>query len=174
MADGISKEIFVTGLIIAIVASSSLSMALSSQLSFGPKGDKGDTGATGSTGATGPAGPTGATGATGPQGPQGLQGPQGEPNPLTASALALLQDTITGVTLPSTFHHHVTGWVHNFGGKNATDVVVTMTWNLYGGGTASRDYSFGNLTAYTTQPFDASYSIDNADTSLAFWSVSWS
>jgi hypothetical protein len=92
MAGEISKGMFVIGLIIAIVASSGLSMALSSQLSFGPKGDKGDAGATGSTGATGPAGPMGATGATGPQGPQGLQGiqgPQGEPGPATASALAL-------------------------------------------------------------------------------------
>jgi len=105
---------------------------------------------------------------------QRLARARGEPNPQTANAVALLQDEITGVALPSTFHHHVTGYLLNFGGRNATDIVVIMTWNLYGGGTVSREYSFGNLTAYTTRPFDAKYSLDNADTLLASWSVSWS
>jgi len=165
MAEGISRAMFVTGLIIAIVASSSLAMALASQLSFGPKGDKGDTGA---TGPQGPAGPTGATGATGATGPQGV------PPPPTANASALLQDTITGVTLPATYHHHVVGNLINFGGKNATNVVVTMIWNLSTGGTATRNYSYGNLTAYTMRTLDVSYSIDFANTLLASYSVSWS
>ena len=168
MAEGISKEIFVVGLVLSVFGASILSTFISMQLAVGPKGDKGDEGDMGATGATGATGPAGQTGATGPM------GPQGEPNPQTANAVALLQDEITDVALPSTFHHHVTGYLLNFGGRNATDVVVTMTWNLYGGGTVSREYSFGNLTAYTTRPFDAKYSLDNADTLLASWSVSWS
>ncbi len=72
MADGISKTMLVAGLVIAIVASSAIGMVVSSQLSFGPKGDKGDTGATGPTGATGTTGATGPIGATGPQGEPGI------------------------------------------------------------------------------------------------------
>jgi hypothetical protein len=62
---GISKTMFVVGLVITIVASSLIASAVSMQYAKGPQGDKGDTGDTGPTGATG------ATGATGPQGPQG-------------------------------------------------------------------------------------------------------
>ena len=69
---GISKMIFIVGLIIAIVASSLISVLATTQLALikGPKGDKGDTGATGSQGSAG---------ATGPQGLQGIQGEKGEP-----------------------------------------------------------------------------------------------
>jgi hypothetical protein len=61
---GISKTTFIVGLIIAIVASSLISVLATTQLALikGPKGDKGD---------------KGDTGATGPQGLQGLQGIQG-------------------------------------------------------------------------------------------------
>jgi len=79
---GISKKMFIAGLIIAILASSLISVVAMSQLSTtlglkGEKGDKGDTGATGDAGANGATGPTGATGATGSQGLQGIQGIQG-------------------------------------------------------------------------------------------------
>jgi hypothetical protein len=93
---GISKTIFVVGLIVAILASTFTATGASMMLGLsGPKGEKGDTGATGPQGpqgetgprgVTGPAGPTGATGQqgaigpqgdTGPQGLQGIQGPQG-------------------------------------------------------------------------------------------------
>jgi len=65
---GISKTMFIVGLIAAILASSLVSAVMVTQLptTKGPKGDKGDTGATGATGQTGP---TGAIGATGPPGP---------------------------------------------------------------------------------------------------------
>jgi len=64
---GISKTTFIVGLIVAIVASSLISVLASTQLSLvkGPKGDKGDKG------------DTGATGSQGPQGLQGIQGLQG-------------------------------------------------------------------------------------------------
>jgi hypothetical protein len=68
---GISKTMFVVGIIAAILASSLISAVIVTQLptTNGLKGDKGDKGDSGATGATG---------ATGPQGPQGLQGIQGE------------------------------------------------------------------------------------------------
>lgn len=101
----------VAGIVIAILASSAISIGASMMLATGPQGPegpqgpKGDigeqgpqgiqgvTGATGPAGSTGPAGPQGAKGDTGetgsegpqgeqgPAGPQGEQGPQGDPGP---------------------------------------------------------------------------------------------
>jgi hypothetical protein len=61
---GISKSVFIVGLVAAILASSLISVAAVTQLPMakGPKGEKGD------TGATGVQGPTGATGRQGPRG----------------------------------------------------------------------------------------------------------
>jgi hypothetical protein len=68
---GISKTMFIVGLIAAILASSLISAVIVTQLptAKGPKGDKGDKGDTGATGATGP------QGSQGPKGDTGLQGP---------------------------------------------------------------------------------------------------
>jgi hypothetical protein len=55
---GVSKTMFIAGLIAAILASSLISVVATSQfMAKGPKGDKGDTGATGATGPQGPASP---------------------------------------------------------------------------------------------------------------------
>jgi hypothetical protein len=64
---GISKTMFIVGLIVAILASSLISVMAAMQWALiqGPKGDKGETGATGS------------------QGLQGLQGIQGPAGPAT-------------------------------------------------------------------------------------------
>lgn len=80
---GISRTVFVIGLIAAILASSLISAVIVTQISpsKGPKGDKGekgDTGDTGATGATGPAGLQGETGATGTTGTTGPTGPKGD------------------------------------------------------------------------------------------------
>jgi len=61
---GISKTTFIVGIIVAILASSLISVLATTQLALmtgpkGDKGDKGDIGATGSQGATGPQGPAG-------------------------------------------------------------------------------------------------------------------
>ena len=61
---GISKTVFLAGLIIAILASSVISVVAMTQLST-TLGLKGDTGATGATGPQGPKGDKGDTGATG-------------------------------------------------------------------------------------------------------------
>ncbi|NIT61405.1 MAG: hypothetical protein GWN00_35930 [Aliifodinibius sp.] len=67
----ISMTKFIAGIVIAIVASSAISVGISTQLAVGPQGPEGSQGA---TGPQGPAGPKGDTGDTGPQGPQGEQG----------------------------------------------------------------------------------------------------
>jgi hypothetical protein len=73
---GISKTMFVIGLIIAILASSLISIVVSMQWAKGPKGDKGDTGATG---------------------PKGDKGDKGEPGNETVFAQwSLIWYTITG------------------------------------------------------------------------------
>ncbi len=79
---GISKTMFAVGLVVAILASSLISVVAMTQLSGslglkGAKGDKGDSGVTGATGATG------VTGAAGIQalGIQGIQGPRGLSKP---------------------------------------------------------------------------------------------
>jgi hypothetical protein len=76
----VSTNIFLVGLIAAILVSSLISAAISTQLAVGPQGPQGEQGIQGLTGERGPAGPqgeTGATGPTGPAGPQGATGPQG-------------------------------------------------------------------------------------------------
>jgi hypothetical protein len=78
---GISKTMFIIGLIIAILASSLISVMAAMQWALvkGPKGD------------------TGATGSQGPQGLQGIQGPQGPAGPATVFAQwSLTWYTITG------------------------------------------------------------------------------
>jgi hypothetical protein len=57
---GISNQMFVAGLIIAIIASSALSTVIATQLAVGPQGPKGDKGDTGPQGEQGPPGAWGA------------------------------------------------------------------------------------------------------------------
>lgn len=84
---GISKTMFIVGLIIAILAASLISVMAAMQWALikGPKGDKGDKG------------DTGATGSQGPQGLQGIQGLQGPAGPATVFAQwAVHWRTLTG------------------------------------------------------------------------------
>lgn len=79
----VSRNTFLMGLVVAILASSLLSTVISSQLAVGPQGEQGPQGPQGvqglqgSQGEQGPAGPKGDTGDTGPQGEEGPIGPQG-------------------------------------------------------------------------------------------------
>lgn len=106
---GISKNLFVIGIIatllIATVLSAGVTMQVIPQGEKGEKGDKGDTGPQGlqgpkgDTGATGAAGTTGATGpagtgATGPTGPKGDTGATGATGPTGATGAT----GITGAT----------------------------------------------------------------------------
>jgi hypothetical protein len=71
-------------IVIAIIASSAISINVSSMLAVGPQGPEGPQGDTGpqgpkgDTGDTGPQGPAGSAGLTGATGPKGDTGPQGE------------------------------------------------------------------------------------------------
>jgi len=94
MTEGISKGMFVAGLVVAIVTSSLVASVLSMQYAKGPKGDKGDTGATGATGLQGPVGETGPAGTQGLRGFQGIQGGQGPPG-VTIFASTSANDTIS-------------------------------------------------------------------------------
>jgi hypothetical protein len=93
-AASITMGKFIAGIVIAILASSAISIGASTMLAAGPAGPEGpegpqgeqgqqgeqglqgDTGPQGPAGATGPTGPTGATGTTGPQGERGFGMPQ--------------------------------------------------------------------------------------------------
>jgi hypothetical protein len=66
---------FIVGIVIAILASSAVSVGVSTMLVTGPQGPEGPQGPKGDTGPQGPEGPQGEIG---PEGPEGLQGPQGE------------------------------------------------------------------------------------------------
>jgi len=75
---GLSRGMFVAGIVVAILVSSLASTVASMMLSVGPKGDKGDPGLQGVQGSQGVQGLQGAQGVQGLQGAQGIQGPQGE------------------------------------------------------------------------------------------------
>ena len=77
VATYISTVKFIAGILIAILASSAISIGASTMLFSGPQGPQGPKGETGATGPAGPIGTTGAVGTTGPQGPQGTQGEMG-------------------------------------------------------------------------------------------------
>ena len=91
----------IAGIIIAILASSAVSIGVSTQLMTGSQGPEGPAGATGPTGATGPQGPegpagaTGPTGATGPQGPEGPAGNYSMPLDIIAAGFVMDDGTVT-------------------------------------------------------------------------------
>jgi hypothetical protein len=65
----------------------------------------------------------------------------------------------------------VKGYILNFGGKVASNVVVSMSW-IVGGVTVSQDYAFGSMNPYSIKTFDVTYSFEgNGPFS---YSVSWS
>jgi hypothetical protein len=173
MKTGISKTMFVVGLIVAIVASSLIASVVSMQFTKGLKGDKGDIGATGTTGATGPQGIqgiTGATGATGPTGPQGPKGDKGDSGTVTASVSAALLDAYTD-NIISTDSHHVTGYIINFGSSAASAVQIDLTWNMGGGAFVYKTVYVGTMSGHSIQHVDVTYSF-NGQGSLSN-SISW-
>jgi hypothetical protein len=134
-------KIFLTGILVAIIASSIISasiltlssnpMAIQGQKGekgdMGPPGEQGPKGDTGATGSAGVAGATGATGATGPKGDTGATGPQGTQGSVGAS------EAPGGLTSPN----FDSGWidVSAYKGKylnvtdnlNSADVLVDIT-----------------------------------------------
>jgi hypothetical protein len=78
IAISITTRKLVAGIVIAILASSAISIGGPMMLAIGPEGPEGPQGETGPQGLQGTQGEIGATGRTGPQGEQGIQGIQGE------------------------------------------------------------------------------------------------
>jgi len=76
-SNGISKNVFILGVTIAIIFSVITSLALSMHFAVGPQGEMGLQGPQGETGLQGPKGEKGEEGLQGTQGETGLQGPQG-------------------------------------------------------------------------------------------------
>lgn len=149
---GISRRMFIVGLVVAILVSSFISVMAAMQLAKGPKGDRGDMGATGLQGAQGS---QGIQGATGSQGPQGLQGPMGPPGNyenitiyLNVTSLVELYDNvkesvvfIRGTTSSGTIQG--SGFVYNASG---TMVVITNYHVVQG--TTSRSVTFSDSNGY--------------------------
>ncbi len=113
---GLTKEIFLIGLIVAIILSIAISAGISSQFALVQQGVKGDVGAQGPQGSEGPQGPTGAqgpAGSTGAQGATGLTGATGATGPAGPQ----------GPYLPD----YDSGWIDI---SNKSGQVLTLTHNL--------------------------------------------
>jgi len=160
---GVTKTVFIVGLIAAILAASLLATGISMQIGLqgpqGEKGDKGDTGATGPQGpqgSQGPAGPQGATGPAGPQGAQGAQGPQGAPGigfarinyvsvPAAAFAPQYSNTSIMNVKIDTQLYNdgsdfaYFTAPVHLPHGVT----IKNVTWYFYDGGGSQISLNLG-------------------------------
>lgn len=162
---GISKTMFIVGLVVAILVSSFISVMAAMQLAKEPKGDKGDTGATGPQGAQGSQGIQGATGSQGPQGLQGPMGPPGNYENITIyqnvtsfselyenvkESVVLIRGTTNSGTIQGS------GFVYNASG---TMVVITNYHVVQGTTNRSVTFSDGNGYAATingTDPYSDS------------------
>jgi hypothetical protein len=158
--ESISKRVFVSGIIIAVLLSTIISLSLSMKFAVGPQGEQGikgiqgiqgETGPQGPIGAIGPQGPKGDTGDTGPQGLQGEQGPAGEAESLDCqqpySYFVFVNDTGTYMQNGTTGH---IDW-------SSTDddaVINAAIGNLTNGGTIfvkNGDYVIDNAIEYNSK-----------------------
>lgn len=120
-------------IVITILASSAISIGVSTMLITGPEGPQGpqvETGATGATGLQGPKGDIGATGQTGPSGPSGptgSTGPQGEQGP---SGVTVVNYTDIGSVSNVTYNSMDSGTVSITAPVNGT-VHLFLTAVLY-------------------------------------------
>jgi len=129
---GISRTTLILGIVIAVLASSIISAAVSMELAKGPKGDTGEQGTTGPQGPEGEQGPQGEQGLQGPIGPQGETGPQGEQGPQGTPGVCTYENFSGWLPRPA----YDSGWVptvptsmlfeHNL---NTTEVLVYVIRN---------------------------------------------
>ncbi len=130
---------FIVGLIIAIVASSLISVLASMQWALiqGPKGDKGDKGDTGATGPQGAQGLQGIQGQQGPKGdtgsigPQGTQGPKGEKGD-TGPATVFARWTLTWYTLSGSLQWGASVGTSTWGSMFDNDFGAGALFQAYG------------------------------------------
>jgi len=180
---GVSTRIFLVGLILAILISSTGTYAALSLAGFpAPKGDKGNLGPQGiagnqgspgpqgETGPQGPQGETGPQGARGPQGPQGERGPVGPSGGVTADAKALIIDTYTWIPVTDD-KHRVEGFIINFGTENAYNVNVKFTWYLGDGKYVYKTIFIGTLFSHDIEKIDVTYWFEGSGT--YYYDITW-
>jgi len=141
---GISKTTFMLGIVIAILASSIISTAVSMQWAQGPQGPQGEQGSQGLQGEIGPQGEQGLQGPQGPSGPQGeegdkgdtgdtgSQGPQGEQGIQGPTGVFTIENMSGWLPAPA----YDSGWIVNLSnpvvlnhGLNTTDLIIHFMWN---------------------------------------------
>jgi len=153
---GISTGMFVAGLILAILISSTGTYTALSLAGFqGPKGDTGD---------------TGLQGISGNQGPPGSQGPPGKDAGVEADVKASLTSEYHDVWM-GTDYRVVRGIIINFGTKMTGNVLVKSTWS-YSGGSYSTTKLIGVLTGHEIYNFDFTFYWEGSAGALT-WSITW-
>ena len=126
---GISKKLFATGLIAAILLSIMINYGVSSiVIKQGPRGPQGETGP---QGPPGPEGPQGPQGEQGPQGPMGPRGPEGPPGGVEADLSAYLESDMMHIDSKTILT--LTGFMINFGSQAAYNVQIEFTFTIRGG-----------------------------------------
>ena len=165
---GITTGKFVAGLVIAILASSAIAAAISTQLLIaGPQGPQGATGPAGPTGATGATGASGATGATGATGPQGLPGPQGPYLPDYDSGWVNLTSN-SGKYFTITHNLNSVDMIIDIRGKTtasggANQRYLGLTGNVQGW---NKTYQGGNVALSVVQASDEGYALSGYSVSF--------
>jgi len=119
MADGISKGMFLAGILAAVLISSLASTLASMALSVGPRGEQGPAGIQGLSGLNGLNGNQGIQGIQGIQGPKGDAGPQGIQGPVGNFTIGEIAGWMPAPAYDS-------GWVPVPGGSGG----YTLTHNL--------------------------------------------
>jgi len=109
----VTRKTFLIGLTLAILASSLISTAISTQWARGLQGEKGDTGDTGPQGIQGEQGPQGIHGTQGLQGERGDIGPQGEQGPEGPPGIFTIENMSGWMSAPA----YDSGWrdIPNYG-----------------------------------------------------------
>lgn len=160
---GISKTVFIVGIIIAILASSLIStiVVMQGKSILGLESEKGEQG------------PQGPQGETGPQGIQGPKGDKGDPGGVEPDVTASLTSTYTDVWL-GTDYHDVTGLIINFGSDPAYSVNIEITWHLTGGGEHTEPADLiGTLSGHKIYEYSKRYYFEGGYDYIT-WEITWS
>jgi len=166
---GISKKLFATGLIVAILSSIMINYGISSIfIKQGPRGPQGETGP---QGLPGPEGPQGPQGEQGPQGPMGPRGPEGPPGGVEADLSAYLESDWMYIE-PKTYLTF-TGFLINFGSQPAYNVQIKFTFTIHGG-EFIRTYDYGAIGGHDVSRLWIQFSFDLYFDSYSYsWDITW-
>lgn len=162
---GVSKGVFVAGLIATLLLSVILSYGVL-VVTSSQEGEKGD------TGVAGPQGIRGETGLQGIEGEEGEKGEKGIPGGVEPYVSALLTSSYTDIWL-GTDYHNVEGLMINFGSDPAYDVTITITWHTSSGEFTGDPHFLGTFNGYEIYEYSKRYDIEgNFD--YITWEITWS